>query len=232
MENNLPRQELAIVYIDGFNLYFGLRAATIKQKGQKRLTKKSYWIDLQKLSERIVKDNELVAVKYFTARIKGNPAKQHRQATFLSAIQHHCPKLQMFEGNYLLRKMFCGKCRKFSYDIVCPYCKKINIFPEEKKSDVNIATQMLKDAYENNFDIAYLVSGDSDLVPPIQVIRAMSPPKKVAVAFPPHRSGLELKEAADFAFFLPSTAIKNYILPEVIRKPDGSELRIPPEWNK
>jgi len=28
-------------------------------------------------------------------------------------------------------------------------------------------TQMLKDAYENNCDIAYLVSGDSDIVPPI-----------------------------------------------------------------
>jgi len=232
MENLPLKPERAIVYIDGFNLYFGLRAGTVKHEKQKRIPKKSYWLDVQKLSERIVKHNELVAVKYFTARIKGNQTKQHRQNTFLNAIQLHCSKLQMFEGNYLLRKMFCGKCRKFSSNIVCPFCKNVNIFPEEKKSDVNIATQMLKDAYENNFDIAYLVSGDSDLVPPIQIIRTMSSPKKVGIAFPPNRGGSkELNAVADFTFQISSTILKNYLLPDVILKPDGSELRIPSKWN-
>jgi len=147
MANSLLAPKRAVVYIDGFNLYFGLRASTIAQKGHKRFSKKSYWLDLQKLSEKIVKDNDLVAIKYFTARIKGNPAKQNRQNAFLSAIQLHCPKLQIFEGRYLFRQMFCGNCRKISSNIVCPFCGNVNNFPEEKKSDVNIATQMLKDAY-------------------------------------------------------------------------------------
>jgi len=135
MDDKSPKQKRAIVYIDGFNLYFGLRASTIKQKTRPRLPKKSYWLDLQKMSEKIAKNNELVAVKYFTARIKGNPPKQARQNVFISAIQLHCTKLQMFEGRYLLRQMFCGKCRKFSDDIICPLCGNINNFPEEKKSD-------------------------------------------------------------------------------------------------
>jgi len=232
MENQKTATERAIVYIDGFNLYFGLRASTVSKKGQHRLPKKSYWLDLQQLSEKIVKNNSLVAVKYFTARIKGNPAKQYRQNAFISAVQLHCPKLQIFEGRYLLRQMLCGKCRRISSNIICPFCGNVNNFPEEKKSDVNIATQMLKDAYENNFDIAYLISGDSDIVPPIQVIRAMSPPKKVAVAFPPCRGGTkELEAAADFCFYISSSNIKNSILPDVIRKPDGTELRIPPRWD-
>lgn len=222
----------AIVYIDGFNLYFGLKASTIKKKGHKRFSKRTYWLDLQALSEKIAKDNELAAVKYFTARIKGNPAKQNRQNTFISAIQLHCPKLQIFEGRYLFRQVICGRCKNITSDIVCPHCGNINNIPEEKKSDVNIASQMLKDAYENNFDIAYLISGDSDLVPPIQIIRAMSPPKRVAVAFPPLRGGSkELDSAADFSFHISPSNIKNSIMPEVIHKPDGSELRIPPEWN-
>lgn len=233
MDSQLPRNGQAIVYIDGFNLYFGLRASTVSQKGYKRLPKKTYWLDLQKLSEKIVKNNDLIAVKYFTARIKGDPAKQDRQNAFLSAIQLHCPKLRIFEGRYLLRQMFCRNCRKISSDIICPSCGHVNIFPEEKKSDVNIATQMLKDAYENNFDIAYLISGDSDIVPPIQVIRSMVPSKKVAVAFPPHRGGSkELAEAADFSFHISPSNIKNSLLPDIIPKPDGSELRIPPWWDK
>lgn len=233
MSKTTTTKERAIVYVDGFNLYFGLRASTVKGKRHARLPKKVYWLDLQGLSEKIVRENELVSVKYFTARIKGSPAKQIRQNAFISAVQLHCPKLQTFEGRYLFRQMFCGRCRKISSDIVCPFCGYSNNFPEEKKSDVNIATQMLKDAYENNFDIAYLISGDSDLVPPIQVIRAMSPPKKVAVAFPPHRGGSkELDTVADFTFHISPGIIKSSILPDVVRKPDGTELRIPPEWNK
>jgi len=42
----------------------------------------------------------------------------------------------------------------------------------EKMTDVNIATNMMIDAYTNAFDIAYVISGDSDLVPPIRAIRA------------------------------------------------------------
>ncbi len=146
MSEILQKTDRAIVYIDGFNLYFGLKSATVRKKGHSKLPKKTYWLDLQKLSEKIVQNGQLVGIKYFTARIKGNYAKQVRQGTFLKAIQTHCQKLQIFEGRYLLREMFCAECRKISNDIICSYCGHVNNLPEEKKSDVNIATQMLKDA--------------------------------------------------------------------------------------
>ena len=37
-------------------------------------------------------------------------------------------------------------------------------------TDVNIATQMIIDAYQDKYDTAMLISGDSDLVPPIKAI--------------------------------------------------------------
>ena len=115
----------AIVYIDGFNLYFGLKAAvmpegdpftlanslgiTIKElKKRYPLTKRSYWLDIQKLATTIIRDADLEAVKYFTARISGNYNKQLRQNAFLNAIQIGCPKLQIFEGRYLLRRILCS----------------------------------------------------------------------------------------------------------------------------
>lgn len=68
-----------IFYIDGFNLYFGLKSAKLK---------KYYWLDIQKLAiELLNNDEELIEVKYFTARISDPPDKQQRQSTYIQAIE-------------------------------------------------------------------------------------------------------------------------------------------------
>ena len=55
-----------IVYIDGFNLYYGLLRQCAPFK----------WLDLQKFSRRLVSpDNNVVAVKYFTSRVNYDPKK-------------------------------------------------------------------------------------------------------------------------------------------------------------
>lgn len=41
---------------------------------------------------------------------------------------------------------------------------------EEKGSDVNLATQLLNDAYQKNFQVAVVVSNDSDLEEPIKIV--------------------------------------------------------------
>lgn len=43
---------------------------------------------------------------------------------------------------------------------------------EEKGSDVNMATHLMMDAYENHFDTAVLITNDSDLLTPIQIVRS------------------------------------------------------------
>ncbi len=74
--------ERVVTYIDGFNLYFGLRS-----KGWRRY----YWLDPQRLGANLLKGHQsLVATRYFTARIAANacdPGKHRRQALFLEAIE-------------------------------------------------------------------------------------------------------------------------------------------------
>jgi len=41
---------------------------------------------------------------------------------------------------------------------------------EEKGSDVNLASHLLRDAFLDKFDIAYVVTNDTDLVEPIRIV--------------------------------------------------------------
>jgi uncharacterized LabA/DUF88 family protein len=42
---------------------------------------------------------------------------------------------------------------------------------EEKGSDVNLATHLLHDAHRGPFDVAVVISNDSDLLEPIRIVR-------------------------------------------------------------
>ena len=68
-------RERVIVYVDGFNLYYGL-----KSKGWRRY----YWIDMRRLAENLLLPGQvLAAVRYFTARISprpGSTSQSKRQA--------------------------------------------------------------------------------------------------------------------------------------------------------
>jgi uncharacterized LabA/DUF88 family protein len=55
----------------------------------------------------------------------------------------------------------------------------------------------MSDAYEDRFDVAMLISGDSDLTGPVEAIRKIYPQKKIIIAFPPNRISIQLKQIAN-----------------------------------
>ena len=165
------------VYVDGFNFYYGLRT-------QKRLDNKwlkSYWIDLVKLFEQFLgEDQTLEKVVYFTASPL-NKDKSVRQSAFLNANKLiNGNRFEVVRGKYLEKT------------IKCPKCHYTIIRPEEKKTDVNISIRMIADCVQDKTDIVVLVSGDSDLVPPIEFIQKNYSSKKVRVYFPPSISSSNL----------------------------------------
>ncbi len=199
----------AAVYIDGFNLYYGLRD---------RGWKKYYWLDMLLFSQNLVKHRELVSVKYFTAHIKGSTDKSQRQQCYLDALRYHCPNVEIIKGRYLQKKIQCRACGN-SWNV-----------PEEKKTDVNIATHMLTDAMQDLYDDAFLISADSDLVPPIEMISSLYPTKSTIVAFPPKRKSQELRKKASRHFDINEVAFRVSQLPNQVKTTTGALLTRPPQW--
>ena len=205
--------ERVIVYVDGFNLYYGL-----KSKGWQRY----YWLDVRRLGENLLLPGQvLVAVRYFTARISprlGSPSKSKRQATFLEALETRSD-LHIYYGHYLAKERRCSE------------CEAEWIIYEEKMTDVNIAVELLGDAQDDAFDTAIIISGDSDLTPPVRATLDRYPEKRVIVASPPSRHSSQLADAATAAFSIGRKKLKDSQFPDEVVKPDGFVLRRPTQWN-
>ena len=95
---------------------------------------------------------------------------------------------------------------------------------------MNIAVRLLNDAYDDRFDMAMMVSGDSDLVPIVESVRKRFPRKRVIVASPPKRWSTDLAQSAHAAFQVSRAAVRSNRLPDPVVTPEGVELRAPPGW--
>lgn len=201
-----------IAYIDGFNLYFGLR-----EKEWRRY----YWLNIQKLAQSLLKEGQyLKTTKYFTSRVKstvGDPEKYRRQSIYLEAIGT-LPDCQTYYGHYLSKIRKCRRCGH-QWEIC-----------EEKMTDVNIAVELMEDALKDNFDAAFLITGDSDLSGPVRKIKELFPLKRIIVAFPPRRSSMELKKISDAYFTVGRKKIADSQFPPEVKKTDGFILKKPKKW--
>ena len=132
-------------------------------------------------------------------------------------MKQHCSKLTIIEGHFLEKGTNCYECGYY------------NRTYEEKKTDVNIACEMLADAYEDRFDIAFLVSGDSDLAPPVE--KAIARGKVVIVASPPKRKSQELNQIATGTFNINARRLTMCLLPTEIST-KNRKLTMPKVWKK
>ena len=89
---------------------------------------------------------------------------------------------------------------------------------------------MLTDAYANLFDTAILVSGDGDLVPPVQTVLAGFQSKRVVIAFPPNRKSFDLRNNATAYFTIGRGVIARSQLPSQVVGQNGHVLSRPPSW--
>jgi hypothetical protein len=169
-----------VIYIDGFNLYYG----ALKRTPNK-------WLNLDRLFRRMRPADSIIKIRYFTALVTGPSGPD--QQSYLSALAT-TPLVEIILGKFKKKGLICGLA-------ACSHSgKRLFEVQEEKRTDVNIAIYMLDDAYQDICDHFILVSGDSDLVPAIRMIRQRFPQKRITVYVPsqnPTRGyAVELRSAA------------------------------------
>ena len=204
--------ENVAAYIDGFNLFYGLR-----DKGWRRY----YWLDLSQLIGRLLRPpQQLAAIRYFTTRVRpepGDPDKWKRQTTYLEALET-IPNLAIQYGYFLPKERSCRQCGTTMRTY------------EEKMTDVNIAVSLLTGAQDGLFDTAMVVSGDSDLAEPIKEVRRRYSAKQVVVAFPPNRVSKKLQSGGT-SFVIGRTKFRDSQFPTQVNSSSGRVLARPSAWS-
>ncbi len=204
----------SIVYVDGFNLYYGaLRGGPYK------------WLDLQRYFHLLRPHDEIQQIHYFAALVSG--PTQANQLVYLRALDS-LPLVNVVLGKFKAKRVKC-------LVAACGFTgSRFFQAPEEKRTDVNIALQMLEDGYSDRCDLFVLVSGDSDLVPAVTRVKDLFPHMRVFVYVPARSAvrgaAVELRAAADKHRTLPLSLLKHAQFPPTLPDGAGGVLAKPAGW--
>ena len=198
-----------IVLTDGFNIYHSL--------DENKNFRKYKWLNLRKLAECFIVKNEcLTDVFYFSAYAFWEPAKVSRHKTYVKALKtaNVVPIISEFKLK----------------DRRCKECGKLYRSYEEKQTDVQIAINLFKASIDDTFEKAIIISGDSDLIPALQAVKAKFPLKIIHLLFPPNRVGESLKNVADSYSRIREKHLASSQFPNVINLGNNQTLSKPSEW--
>ncbi len=232
------------VYFDGFNLYKG----TLERRPHCK------WLDLISLSQSFNPTGKLLKVYYFTAGVKGrfpNDRASDRQSNYLRALEHS--GVEVVRGKFHksekwkrlvdqkrdqtiqppLKSLF-GLTQNLineSWSRSKPDVPKAQVYEfEEKGSDVNLASYLLRDSFTKSIDAAYVVTGDSDLVSPINFATQTGVATHVVV--PGTGQNVDsLRAVANSLMPLDVRALPSHQFPEVFLTPSGRQIRRPNSWH-
>src|SRR5215211_4968324 len=146
------------VYVDGFNLFYGALKGTAHK-----------WLDLEALCRRLLPKDEVLQIRYFTARVTArpnDPQQPARQDAYLRALGT-LPTVSVHLGEFYVSNV---RMRLATPLPGGPATAEV-IKTEEKGSDVAMATYLMLDACLGRCDAAVLITNDSDLREPLRLVR-------------------------------------------------------------
>jgi len=202
------------IYVDGFNLYYGAIRGTEYR-----------WLNLERFFRLLRPHDDIQTIYYFTALIDGS--HQQHQLEYLRALETS-PKVRTVMGRFKFKQVKCS----------VPQCtykgSKWFQVPEEKRTDVQIALAMTRGAWDKSCDRMILVSGDSDLVPAVNMVKEIAPNIEVVVYVPARHeargAAVELRGAADKDRILPNNLFQHSQFPATLPDGQGGTIRKPQGW--
>jgi hypothetical protein len=202
-------------YVDGFNLYY----RAIRQWGIR-------WVDLLKLVCRTLDSSDSVErIRYFTARVSarsGDPDAPRRQQIYLSALET-IPEISFHYGKFLpkiKRRPLADNPKKF-----------VNVLDtEEKGSDVNLAVHLLNDGWHRRYELALVLSQDSDLLEPIRIVTRELGLLVGLVWLDGRRPSADMARAASFVRHLSKADLAASRFSDPVFRKQGTPIRKPSSW--
>lgn len=205
----------AIVYVDGFNLYYGC----VKDTPYK-------WLNILRMSELLLPRDQIIGIRYFTAKVFSrvdDPQKHIRQQVYWRALRT-IPNLEIIEGHYSEHPkwMRVAHLRRGQ-----PKFVEV-IKTEEKGSDVNLAVHLLHDGYQDRYELGVVVSNDSDLLSAIQIVQK-DLGLKVGILNPQAHPSKDLHDEALFMKQIRQGVVKASQFPPIMTDSKGS-FHKPKNW--
>ncbi len=156
-----------MIFIDGNNFYYKLKDTTSKKTGAKLLD--FQYVDFAK---NLIKTGELSGMRYYIGAVKrqSGPDKEKSEKLY-SGQQKLIAKLQIHKIAVVLGNLIQHPDKTF----------------HEKGVDVRLAVEMIRLAREDQYDLAYLLSSDTDLVPAVEEVQSFGK-KVVYVGWPKGQS--------------------------------------------
>jgi uncharacterized LabA/DUF88 family protein len=196
-------------YVDGFNLYHGLKEDT--------KSRAFIWLNLWSLAEsQLLSGHVLERVIYFTSIPLWSKGKAERHRRYIAALGSVGVHTEL--GRFQREETICDAT-----------CKLLYYRYTEKLTDVHIATTMLADGVQGKYDWAYLISGDADQAPTLRALQRVAPTCGVYVLFPPRRHSAELVQTAHRSQQLYHRAFKNHQFADRLHV-GGRTIEKPDNW--
>lgn len=202
------------VYVDGFNLYYGLLKDT-----------KYKWLNLHKLCVDLLPKSKISKIYYFTAPVTNTPDdqdKEWRQQRYWRALET-LPTVEIVRGKIIEQnKVFRRADGKGPIEV---------IQAKEKHTDVHMSCRMLLDAMDDLYDTAAIMSNDSDFVTPIRFVKEVFE-KGVILLDPNKDTGVssELKSTAGQHKDVRLVKVQEAQFSETMVDNHGIRFSIPDDW--
>lgn len=216
-----PPKRRSIIYIDGFNFYYGMLTDRPDLK----------WINYQRLAELLRPDDEIVHVRLFTAlvdRKKAVSGKRDRQLRLWAALKAQ-PKITLTEGKFAERERTC----------LVPTChnpqRKFTAL-EEKQTDVNLALALVRDVQTLAPDNVIVISGDIDLLPALDIVMAIDKKVRPVIYVPVHEDELKYRRKDEFMKYsqavkpIPEKYLRMAQFDPKVELANGTFVERPAEW--
>ena len=145
----------------------------------------------------------------------GDNSKSIRQKTYLRALAT-IPQIEVFLGSFQAHPVRRPLADRSGSVVVMDM--------KEKGSDVNLATELLVDGFTNAYDVAAIITNDSDLAAPVRAVGRLG--KAVGVLNPHRRQSIELQKCASFIKAVRPWALQQSLLPALLTDANGDSHSI------